>query len=72
MDTSSEKWRRECEARWVLQHNAEWRQGYYVGVAKHRGQAAAEQLVEDVKLERRKHGTENGNRKTQTEGPRES
>lgn len=51
MDTSSELHRRECEARWVLTHDPAWRTEYYKGVAKHRGEAAAKQLVEDVKAE---------------------
>ena len=54
MDTCSEEWRRECEARWVLTHDADWRQEYYKGVAKHRGESAAKQLVEDVKREHAK------------------
>jgi len=54
MDTTSEEWRRECEARWVLQHDADWRQAYYEGVEKARGEAAARQLVEDVKRERKR------------------
>ena len=54
MDTASEDFRRACEARWVLAHPDEWRQAYYADVAKARGEAAARQLVEDVKAERKR------------------
>jgi hypothetical protein len=52
VDKGGELWRRICEARYVLAHNSDWRQEFYKGVAKHRGEAAARQLVEDVKRER--------------------
>lgn len=51
-DTSSEEFRRECEARHVLKYPKEQRDAYYTGVQKIRGQKAADELVAEVKKQR--------------------
>lgn len=49
MDTNSEAWRAECEARWVMRLPKEERQAYYAMVKERRGEAAAQRLVADVR-----------------------
>lgn len=49
MDTASEAWRAECEARWVMRLPKERRQAFYALVADRRGKAAAERLIADVR-----------------------
>lgn len=45
VDTYSEAWRHECEARWVANlPDLERRRNYLDGVAKRRGQAAGDRL----------------------------
>lgn len=59
-DTYSEEWRRECEARWVLDNlpvsnpprtrkRKTTRLEYINGVENQRGKAAADQLKRDIK-----------------------
>lgn len=59
-DTYSEEWRRECEARWVLDNlpvinpprtrkRKTTRQEYINGVEDQRGKAAADQLKRDIR-----------------------
>ena len=47
--TWGEKHRRECEARTVLRWSREKRAEYYADVKKRRGEAAAKDLVTEVK-----------------------
>lgn len=49
MDLSSESWRAECEARWVMQQPKEARQAFYSAVREKRGAAAMDRLIEDVR-----------------------
>ena len=60
MDTSSEEWRRECEARWVLKNlpvankprariRKTTRREYIEAVEKQRGKEAADQLKRDIR-----------------------
>lgn len=49
MDSASEAWRAECEARWAMQQAKQERQAYYALVAERRGKVAAERLVADVR-----------------------
>lgn len=50
---NSEEFRRECEARQVMKWTDDHRQEYYKGVQSKRGQKAAEELVAEVKRQRR-------------------
>lgn len=61
-DTHSEEWRRECEARWVLDNlpvsnpprtrkRKTTRQEYINGVEDQRGKAAADQLKRDIRTQ---------------------
>ncbi len=49
MDTSSEAWRAECEARWVMRQPKAERQAYYAKVAEKRGKPAVDLLMADVR-----------------------
>ena len=60
MDTSSEEWRRECEARWVLKNlpvankprariRKTTRREYIEAVERQRGKEAADQLKRDIR-----------------------
>lgn len=51
--TSSEEFRRECEARRVLKMGDEQRKSYYEGVLKNRGRERTNQLIGDVNAMRR-------------------
>jgi hypothetical protein len=52
MDTSSEEWRRECEARHVCNlPTLNDRRRYILGVREQRGNERADQLERDVKYE---------------------
>ena len=62
VDTSSEEWRRECEARWVLKNlpvankprariKKTTRREYIEAVERQRGKEAADQLKADIKKE---------------------
>lgn len=46
VDTASEEWRHECEVRHIVDNipTRELRNAHLVGIAKHRGQAAADHL----------------------------
>ena len=44
-----EKHRKECEAREVMRWSREKRAEYYADVKKRRGEAAAQQLIKEVK-----------------------
>lgn len=48
MDTNSEAWRAQCEARWVMRLPKAEREDYYRLVAQHRGVAAKDALRETV------------------------
>jgi len=49
-NSSSESWRRECEARAVLSWPLEKKREFLKAVEKHRGQQAAEMLKADMGL----------------------
>lgn len=52
MDTSSEEWRRECEARYVCNlPTLSDRRRYILGVREQRGNPPADQLERDVRHE---------------------
>jgi len=53
MDSSSESWRRECEARAVLAMPDHWQVKYMLMVEQKRGRAASVQLMDDIAKERR-------------------
>lgn len=57
MDTCSEEWRRECEARHVCNlPTLKARRLYILGVLKQRGEAATAQLENDIRLQWEKRG----------------
>ena len=47
--TWSEAWRAECEAREVMRWSREKRAEYYADVKKLRGEAAAQELIKNVR-----------------------
>lgn len=51
IDTRSEAWRHQCEVRQVLrwrnEHGREWVHEHLAGIAKKRGQPAADRLLAD-------------------------
>jgi len=53
MNTSTEQFRRECEARHVLKMSDDKRQEYYKGVQAKRGQKGIDELLTEVKKQRR-------------------
>lgn len=59
--TWSEKHRRECEARTVLRWPREKRTEYYADVKKRRGDAAAQELIRNVREQWQKSQTLLGN-----------
>ena len=53
MDTNSEAWRLECEIRYVAGLPDNRRTEFYLNAKKHRGEAAARALVDQVNAYRR-------------------
>lgn len=49
----TEQFRRECEARRVLQMSDDMRQEHYKGCLAKRGQAKVDELIKEVKNQRR-------------------
>ena len=49
MNTSSEQFRRECEARHIMMFPKDRRKAYYQGVKEKRGEAAEKELIAEVK-----------------------
>ncbi|MFO0255487.1 MAG: hypothetical protein ACK52V_15345 [Betaproteobacteria bacterium] len=57
VNTYSEAWRRECEARHVCSlPTLKARRLYIIGVLEHRGEVATQQLEADVRIEWAKQG----------------
>jgi hypothetical protein len=57
IDTTSEEWRRECEARHVCGlPTLKARRQYIIGVLKARGEKATQQLEADVRVQWAKRG----------------
>lgn len=57
MDTSSEEWRRECEARHVCNlPTLKARRQYIIGVLEKRGEKATQQLEADIRIQWEKRG----------------
>lgn len=50
---NSEQHRRACEARYVLKMPDDKRQAYYQGVLEKRGQKGVDELIAEVKKQRR-------------------
>lgn len=53
MNNSEEDFRRQCEARKVLTMDHERRQAYYQGVLEKRKQKGVDELIAEVKRQRR-------------------
>ena len=53
MISSDEQHRRECEARHALKMPDDKRQAYYQGVLEKRGQKGVDELIAEVKKQRR-------------------
>jgi hypothetical protein len=53
MDANSEVWRLDCEIRYIAGLSQDRRTEFYLGAKKHRGEAAATRLVEQVNAYRR-------------------
>lgn len=53
MDTTSEAWRLECEVRHIASMTKDQRADWFRAVKKHRGEAAANVLIEQVNAYRR-------------------
>lgn len=61
MDTSSEEWRAECEARWLATKKPHEIESFLEKVAKARGQEAADKLRSDARKEWRRRNERNKN-----------
>lgn len=53
MDKASEAWRADCEIRYIAGLSDDRRTKFYLGAKKHRGEAAAQALVDQVNTYRR-------------------
>lgn len=53
MDTNSEAWRLECEVRHIAAMTKDQRIDWFKAIKKHRGEAAANVLIEQVNAYRR-------------------
>jgi len=60
IDTNSEQFRRECEARHVLSHREQGRVAYYEAVKAIRGQKSLTELIDEVKRQHQLREKEKG------------